>query len=431
MPKSRPAHQIVILGGGIAGIVLAMRLGNTLARRSRADITLVDRMPAHVWKPMLHEFAAGTADVRSESLSFIAHAARNHYRFMPGSLDGVDRTTRKIALGPVELKDRSAHLGDRALPYDTLILAVGSRANDFGTPGVSEYCHAIDDVASAERFHDAASSAALDALAADEDIGIAIVGGGATGVELAAELSRASDILAGYAPHRARLRLTLIESGNRLLAPLPERVSAAALAKLRQLGIDVRLDTKVKAADANGFQLANGGRIDARLRVWAAGVKAAPVLAGIDGLESSHAGQLKVGPTLQTTNDPDIFAVGDCASLPGPGDHPVPATAQAARQQATFLARSLFRKLRFGRPLKRFTYHDFGSIVSLGGYTAYGSLGRQALFPGTFLEGKVAELGHAALYRAEQLELNGPARGVALMLADGFRSLARPALRLD
>ena len=178
-------------------------------------------------------------------------------------------------------------LAGREVAYDTLVLAVGSRADDFGTPGVAEHCRFIDEIREAERFNDVLRSRLMQGVDAGRDVGVVIVGGGATGVELAAELRRHMDILGGYAAGglRTTLRLTLVEAGPRLLPAFPERISDQALRVLRGLGVDVRLDTKVVGADAGGVML-EGGRVDAALSVWAAGVRAPRVVAGLDGLEA-------------------------------------------------------------------------------------------------------------------------------------------------
>ena len=426
-------HRFVVLGGGVAGLVVAMRLGQRFGRRGRAEVTLVDHAPAHVWKPMLHTFASGTADYRNESLSYIDHAARNGYRFVPGDLAEVDRARKELSLDPVLLHDGTSRFGGGKISYDTLVVAVGSHPNDFGTPGAVEHCHFLNDVTQAECFHDALRAASVNALSTGEDVTVAIVGGGATGVELASELTKGRDILSRYLPKAKapKLRITLIESGMRLLGGLPQQVSDAATSKLRQLGVVVELNAKVTSVDGSGLALAGGHRVEAKLRVWAAGVQAPRLLSQIQGLELSKAGQLVVGPTLQTTRDPAIFALGDCASLVNTDGKPVPTTAQAARQEAVFLASMLYRCIRFGRPLRNFKYRDFGSVVSLGGYTAYGTLGRHGLLPATFMQGRVAQFGHAALYRMHQLELNGPVQGTALWFADRLRRAARPGVRLD
>ena len=227
-------HRIVVIGGGVAGIVTATHLSRRLTRSKLADILLVDHNLAHVWKPMLHTFAAGTANYTNENISFISHAKRNHFRYWPGELSGLSRSRKTVELGSVSMPD-GEKLPGRSFSYDTLILAVGSRANDFGTPGVIENCHFIDDIGQALLFSDRLRSRVLMAIAARTDLHLVIVGGGATGVELAAELSHYIETLSRYATDEmpTHLRMTLIESGPRLLGPFPERISKSVEAKLR------------------------------------------------------------------------------------------------------------------------------------------------------------------------------------------------------
>ena len=262
---------------------------------------------------------------------------------------------------------------------------------------------------------------------------VGIVGGGATGVELAAELVQVAAIAETYglAGASARIRIVLIESGSRILGPFPERVADAARKKLEDLGVTVRTDAKVAAVDEAGFRLADGETIAADLMVWAAGVKAPPLLETLSGMERTRSGQLVVGPTLVAASDPRIFAVGDCASPRLPGrDEPVPTTAQAAHQQALYLCRHL-PALIGGKTVPPARYHDFGSLVSLGGYDAFGSLGRFGFFDGGFIRGRVAQLGHAMLYRSYQARLHGVWKGGLLWLADTIGRRVRPAAKLD
>ncbi|MGI4975970.1 MAG: NAD(P)/FAD-dependent oxidoreductase [Janthinobacterium lividum] len=424
--------RIVVVGGGIAGVVVATHLARRLPAAEAAEVLLVDQNPAHVWKPMLHTFAAGTSVYANEAISFAVQAARSGFRFWPGVLAGLDRARRVVRLGPVRLPDGTDMLAGREVAYDTLVLAVGSRADDFGTPGVAEHCRFIDEIREAERFNDVLRSRLMQGVDAGRDVGVVIVGGGATGVELAAELRRHMDILGGYAAGgtRTALRLTLVEAGPRLLPAFPERISGQALQVLRGLGVDVRVGTKVVGADAGGVVL-EGGRVDAALSVWAAGVRAPRVVAELDGLAVGRHGQVVVGPTLQSVTDPEVFALGDCASLAGADGRPLPATAQVARQQAVFLARSLAARARRGRALRAFAFRDMGSVVSLGDYAAYGTLGSYGVFRGGFLPGRVAQLSHAALYRMHQMDLQGVVRGGIGWLADDLGRMARPGVRLD
>src|SRR5262249_22155653 len=344
--RARDMHRIVVVGGGVAGIVTATHLSRRLTRSKLADILLVDHNLAHVWKPMLHTFAAGTANYTNENISFISHAKRNHFRYWPGELSGLSRSRKTVELGSVSMPD-GEKLPGRSFSYDTLILAVGSRANDFGTPGVIENCHFIDDTGQALLFSAGLRSWVLMAMAARTDLHLVIVGGGATGVELAAELCHYIETLSRYATDEmpTHLRMTLIESGPRLLGPFPERTSKPAEASLHRPA-EVEPIRKVFGAAAK-VAIQNGGhRTEQALVVWAAGVKAPEVVSKLDGLEVNHRGQIVARPTLQSKEDDSVFALGDCSSFSDVDGRSLPTTAQVARQQAVFLARSLVGYLR-------------------------------------------------------------------------------------
>jgi NADH dehydrogenase len=424
-------HRIVVVGGGIAGIVTATHLSRKLRRSGSAEVLLIDRNRAHVWKPMLHSFAAGTANYTNENISFISHAKLNGFKYWPGELQGLDRSGKAVDLGPVPLPDLEETLAGRTIPYDTLILAVGSRADDFDTAGVTDNCQFIDDIREAQAFSELFRSRVYQAVATRSDVRVVVVGGGATGVELSAQLSQHVETLSSYFTSGVptRLRLTLIETGPRVLAPFPERISQAVEAKLRQLGIDVRTSTKVIGADTQGVILDGGQRVDAGLIVWAAGVKAPDVVSKL-GLEVNRKGQIVVKPTLQSETDENVFALGDCSTLSGANGKPLPTTAQVARQQAVFLARSLGGHLKHHKPLAEFHFRDMGSLVSLGEYAAYGTLGSYGFFHGGFLRGRVAHLAHAALYRMHQMDLYGPVRGGLMLLGDDLTRVIRPRILL-
>ncbi|MGO7674032.1 NAD(P)/FAD-dependent oxidoreductase [Rhizobium ruizarguesonis] len=423
-------HQIVVVGGGIAGLEIASKLPGSLRRTSIA-VTLVDREPAYVWKPMLHTIAAGTTDVSQQETSYISQARNRRFVFETGELKGIDRKEQKVHLNPLEIDGRRI-LPERAISYDTLILATGSEANDFGTPGVRDHCLTIDSRSQAMNFNRKVMAHMLETLAANSTLQIAVVGGGATGVELAAELVQLADVSAYYgaAALRDQVKVTLIESGPTLLGAFPNRVAIAAQERLERLGVTVLTGARVVAAEAGCLRLADGTKIDAELKVWAAGVKASDACASFDGLEVTRNNQIVVGPTLQTTLDPRIFAVGDCSSFSVEDNgRPLPPAAQVAHQQASHLIRHLPGWLE-GRELPSFSYRDFGSIVSLGGYGAYGSLGQFGMFKGGFIRGRVAQLGHVLLYRSHQQRLHGFWRGGMIWLADMINSHVRARIRL-
>ncbi len=427
-------QRIVIVGGGVGGLEVASTLGRRWRRRAdRPAITLVDRDSAHVWKPMLHTIAAGTRDISQQQTTYLAQARDAGFTYQPGELCGLDRGAREILLAAQHAPDGRLLLPPRRIGYDLLVLAIGSQANDFGTPGVAEHCFYIDSRRQADAFNQEIRLRVLQALAQEGVLSIAIVGGGATGVELAAELVQLVESVSAYGVPDlpARIRITLVEAGPRLLAAFPEDISAATRERLEAIGIRVLLDTQVEAAGAEGFVLADGSRLPAGLKVWAAGVKGPDFLADLDGLEATRNRQLVVLPTLQTAGDPAIYALGDCASLtPAGAGRPLPPTAQVAHQQAKYLIRALPQVLQ-GRPVPDFAFRDLGALVSLGDYDAFGSLGQYGLFNGLTFRGRLAQLSHIMLYRSHQARIHGFWRGGMLWLVDRLNSLLRAPVRLD
>ncbi|OXI71556.1 FAD-dependent oxidoreductase [Burkholderia sp. AU31280] len=428
-----PPTRIVIVGGGIAGLQLATRLGERLGRSGRAQITIVDRSPTHIWKPMLHTIAAGTRDVQQQQVIFLAHARDHGYTYQPGELKGLDRARRRVQLGEIRSQDGDVVIDARELDYDVLILALGSQANDFGVPGVREHCYFIDSQQQAETFNEALRMRVFRSIARDEPFRVAIVGAGATGVELAAELSRLLEVAQAYGDEtvRERLQLTLLESGPRILNAFPPRISASAQRRLEQIGFRVLTSTRVTSADANGFHYGDGSFAEADLMVWAAGVKAPDFMQGLGGLDTNRANQIVVSPTLQASGDEHVFAIGDCASLQLEGqERPLPPTAQVATQQAEHLAKHLPAWLD-GTPIPPFAFHDFGALVSISDYDAFGTLGQFGFFRGGFIQGRFAQFSHLMLYRRHQQALHGFSKATLLWIAERINGWVQPRIRLS
>ena len=434
MGTSQQQPRLVIVGGGVAGLEVASTLGRRW--RGRADapsLILVDRESAHVWKPMLHTIAAGTRDISQQQTAYLAQARDAGFAYRPGELCGLDRAAREIRLAAQHAPDGRLLVPPSRLGYDVLVLSTGSQANDFGTPGVAEHCWNIDSRRQADAFNREVRIRLLQCLTQQVPLHIAIVGGGATGVELAAELVQLVEAVTAYgAPDLAgRIDITLIEAGPRLLAGFPEDISAATRTRLEAIGIRVLTGTQVSAATADAFVLADGSELVATLKVWAAGVKGPDFLADLDGLEANRNNQLVVGPTLQTTRDPAIYALGDCAALtPQGASRPLPPTAQVAHQQAKYLVDALPRALA-GKPVRDFRYRDMGALVSLADYDAFGSLGQFGLFHGQTFRGQLAQISHVMLYRAHQARIHGFWKGGLLWLVDRLNSRVRAPIRLD
>ncbi|WP_372622097.1 NAD(P)/FAD-dependent oxidoreductase [Falsiroseomonas sp.] len=432
-------HRIVVVGGGAGGLELATRLGDTLGRRGKAVVTLVDRSRSHLWKPLLHEVAAGSLDVDDHELDYLAQAHWHHFTYRYGDLVGLDRARKLALLGPTFDEDGRQITPERVEPYDTLVIAVGSTTNDFGTPGVRDHAIPLETTEQARRFNRRLVNACIRAHTQPEPIRpgqlhVAIIGAGATGTELAAELHRATRSLVAYGLDRIDaerdIRITLIEAAPRILPALPERLSEAATKLLEGLGVVVLAGTRVSAVTAQGVELADGRRLDSELVVWSAGVKGPAVLARLDGLELARMHQLAVLPTLQTTQDPDIFAIGDCAACPGPGPGGfLPPRAQAAHQQASHVLRQIRRRLK-GEAPEPFKYRDFGSLVSLGHYSTVGSLMGVLVGKSLMVEGYFARLMYRSLYKMHQRALHGVPKTALASLGRLLSQRTEPRVKL-
>ncbi len=431
------SHRIVIVGGGAGGLELATRLGRKLGKSGAARIILVDANLTHIWKPLLHEVAAGSLNSSEDELNYVAQAKWNHFEFQLGRMSGLDRTSKSITLAPTLDDDGQVLMPERRITYDSLVIAVGSTTNDFGTPGAAEHCIFLDTRAQAERFHRRMLSHYLRAHASESEDGskidIAIVGAGATGVELAAELHHAAKQLVAYGLDRIRpedMRITLLAAGPRVLPALPERIARPVHQTLEKLGVTVLTGAAVSEVTADGLKTADGNFIPASLKVWAAGIRAPGFLKDLDGLESNRINQLQVRPTLQTTLDDDVFAFGDCAACPQPGTEGrnVPPRAQAAHQQASLLAKSLRLKIS-AQPLPEYRYRDYGSLISLSSFSAVGNL-MGNLTGSVMLEGWLARVFYVSLYRMHQMAMYGVPRTLLLMLSDRIGRSTEPRLKL-
>ena len=424
--------NILVIGGGAGGLELVTKLGNTLGRRDNATVTLVDRNPSHIWKPLLHEVATGTLDSDIDEISYLAHASQHHFQFQLGSLIALDRQQQTVTLAAITDEQGDVIVEQRRLHYDLLVLSIGSISNDFNTDGIAKHCVFLDSREQAEFFHQRLLRTILkqSQQQAQATLDIAIVGGGATGVELSAELFHATATLRSYGlATDQQLKVTLLEAGERILPGLPEDIATAATSELEKLGVTVATQTRVTRATADGLHTADDKFIAATLKVWAAGIKAPDVLGDLDGLETNHLNQLVVKPTLQTTLDERVFALGDCAACPIDDDRWVPPRAQAAHQQASLLAKNITALYR-NEALKNYVYRDYGSLVSLSKFSTVGNLMGNLLGAGMMIEGRIARLMYISLYRMHQRALHGWYRTLLITLVGRINSVIRPRLKL-
>lgn len=430
-------HEIVIVGGGAGGLELATRLGDSLGRRGKASITLIDAARTHLWKPLLYEVAAGSLDSYADQLEYLAQARWHHFSFRLGRMDGLDRANKQVYVAPVHDESGVEIIHRRSFHYDTLVIAIGSIANDFGVPGVQDHCLMLDTPDQARVFHGRLINACLRAHTQETvvepgQLTVGIVGAGATGVELAAELHGTTRQLSSYGLEKLdpdkNVRLVLVEASDRVLPGLPPRLSAAVEERLTELGVEVHTGERVVEVRPDGFATASGQFIPASMMVWSAGIKAPEFLANIDGLETNRINQLVVRPTLQCSNDDDIFALGDCAACAMPEGGNVPPRAQAAHQQASLLVNTMKRRLA-GKPAQEYRYYDYGSLVALGRHSTVGNLMGALTGGSVMVEGMVARFVYWSLYKMHQIALNGLFKTILASIANIINA-PRPTIKL-
>lgn len=426
-----------MVGGGAGGLQLVSKLAKTLARQGKAEIVLVDEVLSHVWKPSLHEYAAGTKGGDVE-ISFLEHANRNGYSFRLGRFAGVDFATKAVRLDPVVDAENALIAPAQRIKYDYLVLAIGSRSNDFGCKGVAENCWFLDTPAQARRLQSELLNLCLrfeTGVFGDEkrDLNVCIVGGGATGVELSAELREATEQLGFHGIDRLRVphsfNITLLEAGPRLLAALPEEIAQKVSQKLDKIDINVRTGAMVAQVLENAVHLSDGTELASEMTIWAAGIKAPEVLSDPSVYPCASLGRLKVDQTLLVEGKDDVFAFGDCAECDWPQmDTVLPPRAQVAAQQAQFLSTQLTRAIE-GEPLFSFRYVDRGSLVSIANSSAVGAFMGKAF--GTFtIEGWFARMSYRYLHFAHEAAVQGWFRAALKLAVAKAMKRIRPQLKL-
>ncbi|MCG7403083.1 MULTISPECIES: NAD(P)/FAD-dependent oxidoreductase [Caballeronia] len=436
-------HRIVIVGGGAAGLELATRLGNSVGKRRRAEVILIDRFPTHFWKPLLHEVASGQIDASSHQIDYAAHAKWNHFRFEQGALANIDRGRREIVIDETTDIDGRPLLPKRTLAFDSLVLALGSVTNFFSIPGAAQHALTLETVEQAETFRRRLLSSLLRSSharqatpgAARTPVSVTVIGGGATGVELAAALRGSAEMLREY--HLASIdpasdiRIRLLEGAPRVLPALPERISTRAQDVLAKLGVEVRLGCRVRSVDEHAVSTADGETLTSDITIWAAGVEGAPVLRTLEGLPLNRLGQVIVDATLQVEPGSGIYAMGDCAACAAAkGDALVPPRAQAAFQQAVYLADALARRLD-ERAVPLFAYRDQGTLVSFGRAGAAGALMSELLRRPLFIDGWFAASCYRHLYRRHIMGLTGVKRALMYAASQWLRERVRPTVKLN
>lgn len=356
---------VVIVGGGFGGLWTANAL-----RRVEARVIVIDRENHHVFQPLLYQVATAglsPADIAQPIRGILTSA---NAEVVMGEVTDIDKDAREVILT------------DRSIPYDYLVLATGAKHSYFGKDSWEEFAPGLKTIDDATNIRSRILLAFEEAESARTDdekrkcLNFVIVGGGATGVELAGAISEiARRTLPGDFDHIDSRDATvqLLEAGPRLLPAFPESLSQATLESLQKLGVTVRTNTKVEDI-GDGIVKTNSEVIEARTILWAAGVQATPAAKWL-GVEADRAGRVLVSPNCSVPGHPNIFVIGDAMSLKDKKGNPLPGVAQVAMQQGKFVAKIISSLIR-GEPSKaKFSYFDKGSMATIGKRLAVANIG--------------------------------------------------------
>ena len=403
--------RIVIVGGGAAGIELSTLLAK--ANHKKHEIILVEPETDHYWKPRLHEIAAGTFDRELDSVCYFTHGAINGYQHYQAAMTDINREDKMLV---VRRND-----GTQAMvKYDYLVIAVGAVSNDFNTTGARDNCIFLDSASQARHAWNKISQL----LREGNDRTVNIVGAGATGVELAAELARVSHKLQRY--NAAKLTINLIEAADRVLPNSPQKMSSKVLKELQRTNINVLLNTRISEVSDHGMVTADNQPLDADIQFWAAGVKAPDWLNGVGGLEYNRMNQILVNANLTTTVDDSIFSLGDCASIPQADGSFVPPKAQAANRAAVHLTKSLTNLLR-GKELTDFEFKDGGMVVAVGHHFAVGSFAPHSKMADKLVfKGRLIRRLYDTIFRLHQRTVEGLFTVSRLIITKRLKALFQP-----
>ncbi len=436
--KETNAHQIIVVGGGAAGLSLVVSLARKFRRQKSVEVVLIDQNPTHLWKPLLHEVATGSLDGNHDEARYVSLGKKHGFRFILARLDSYNVEEQTVSLA-MDLDDLGLGPKPLTLHYDHLVLAVGSVSNDFNTPGVSEHAIYLDDRNQAEHFHRkfiAHLHGTTLNETSDASLSVVMVGGGATGVELAADLHSVASQLEDYGFESLKpesLHLTILEAGPRLLAQLPQRISTSVQHELEKMGVQIKVDSFVTSVNANEVLTKDGARYASDITVWAAGIKAPEVVKN-DAVTLDNIGRIETTEFLNLRQFDNVFVIGDCChceihNAQSNKTTIVPPRAQSALQMAIATQKNISKQMN-NKPLDAFVYKDYGSLVSLSEYTTVGNLMGNLMKGTLFIEGWFARLAYRMLYRRHQLALYGWVGTALIVLGDRIHAVTRSHLKL-
>lgn len=429
------SQNIVVLGGGAGGLELVARLCRQFKNNKSIKIILIDHQLKHVWKPLFHQVSVGTL-YNQDEIDFFSYAYEKGFDFIFGSVQTVDRKNKRLVVTSHDLIKNNSSNELIEINYELLVVAIGSQSNDFNISGVKEHCLFLDSLSEAENFNKLLTNFLIKIAQPTEKkfvANIAIVGAGATGIELAAELNHVLQQTVKYQKRKRtehHFTITVIEASSRILSAMPERISHVITNYLKENAIDLLINTKIIKVEPDGLVTEDGIFIPSNMIIWAAGVKSNS-LSNLDGLNTNKINQLIVDDKLRT-NDESIFAFGDCASCQqrkNTGEiYYVPPRAQAANQQAKLLAKSI-KNYFLHKPLLSYNYKDYGSLVTFSRYNVVGTL-MTKIAKNFYLEGMMAQLAYWFLYKKHLMILKGIKYVMLSTISDFILKRQKPEIKL-
>ncbi|XZR52816.1 MAG: NAD(P)/FAD-dependent oxidoreductase [Enterobacteriaceae bacterium] len=426
------SKKIIIIGGGVSGLELTKLLGKKIGKKN--SIILIDKNLNHIWKPILHEIATGYLDANLNIISFLEYSKVYNYNFILGSLINIDKYKKNIRYEFLNNINNKKIIGK--IKYDILVVALGSISNDFNIPGVKKYCYFLDNIKQAMLLHKKIFNILINFNNSENkskfnNINIVIVGGGATGVELSAEIINLIKKLKKYNYkylNKKKINIIIIEAGFKILSLLPSKISFYVHNKLNEIGINILTKTIVTNVYKHGLKTKTNFYISTDLIVWAAGIKAPDFIKHIKGLEINNINQFLIKPTLQTTLDSNIFAIGDCSSLKINNKF-IPARAQSAHQMVKICFTNIISIIN-KKPMKCFKYNDYGTLISLSEFNTIGYLIINIINKKIIIKGFLARFIYIILYKLHQTKILGYNRTLLFIIINIINKFIRHKIKI-
>lgn len=424
-------QKIVIVGGGVGGLKLAIKLGNKLGKTKKYKIILIDKQKGHIWKPILHKIASGTINYNYEIISYVSHAKKNNFSFILGEMTNINKKKKHITIKEKYDEKGKIIIPTKKIKFDILIIAIGSITNDFKIKGVLENCSFLDNQKQANKFYENMINKFQENLIKNKKTEIAIIGGGLTGIELSTEILNTINKLEEYKFYKInkeKISITIIESENKILPKLPIKISKIVHKNLKKLKIHIKTDTKIKKIENQTVETEKNEKIKFDIITWTTGIKIPDFMKNIGGLKTNKNNQLIITETLQTKNNENIFAIGDCASYEQ--ENKTPPRAQNAHQMTKICYQNIILLLKKSRKLKKYKYKDYGYLISLSSFKTIGIFNKILFLKEIILNGIITKLIYFSLYKIHLISMHGFIKTILITITNIINKKIKPKIKL-